>query len=150
MITWSYALLSDVAGADSSTDTGANEETSAVKYAELALDLDGDLPIQPYIVKGPDAVIQRLRVRFQFFKGEYFLDTQIGVPYRESILVKNPNPIVISFIFRRVLLGTPGVKSVSQFNAVLDKPNRALLVSFEAVLDDGAIIRSQSEPFIVG
>lgn len=153
MITWSNPLLSDSAdsGSGGSADSGSFSGivTPQLAYATLALDSLGDLPDQPYIAVGPDAVIQRVRCRFKFWLGEWFLDKRLGVPYREYILVKNPNTVLISFIFRRVLLGTPGVSSVSYFRATIDAPTRTLTADFEALLEDGTVIRATAEPFIL-
>jgi hypothetical protein len=117
---------------------------------ELALNpATGDVAIPPRLIYGVEAIAQRIRVRFEWFLGEWFLDTRQGVPYYRDILIKNPDPILITFIFRRVLLSTPGVKSVSSFRAVLDKVTRTLTVDFEATADDGNILTAVAEPFII-
>jgi hypothetical protein len=86
-------------------DPSADNAAIGLEIAELALNLTtGDLLIPPKIIRGAEAVAQRVRVRFRWFLGEWFLDERLGVPYYSDILVKNPDPILISFIFRRVLL----------------------------------------------
>jgi hypothetical protein len=131
-------------------DPSADNAAIGLEIAELALNLTtGDLLIPPKIIRGAEAVAQRVRVRFRWFLGEWFLDERLGVPYYSDILVKNPDPILISFIFRRVLLSTPGVKSVSSFSATLDRTTRTLLVDFEATLDNGIILTAVAEPFII-
>ena len=127
------------------------DQTQAIGIADLELDpLANDIKLPPRIIRGPEAVAQRVRVRFRWFLGEWFLDTRQGVPYYRDILVKNPDKILISFIFRQVLTTTPGVKSVSRFNASLDAVNRELITDFEATLTDGNILTAQAEPFIIG
>lgn len=129
----------------------APDELSGLQYAELFLDpTTGDLAVPFQIVRGELAVMQRIRIRFRFFLGEWFLDTRLGVPYYRDILIKNPDSILISFIFRQVLLSTPGVASVASFSASLDRPTRFLTVDFEATLEDGTVIRVTAEPFIIG
>lgn len=140
MIVWAFTLQS----------TGLTQ-SQGLGIADLELDLatnDIKLPIR--IIRGPEAVAQRVRVRFRWFLGEWFLDTRQGVPYYRDILVKNPDRILISFIFRQVLLTTPGVKSVISFRASLDSKARELSVDFEAMLLDGTILTAQAEPFILG
>lgn len=154
MITWSYSLnggSGSGSGSGSSDAPGSSDNASLeLEIAELALDpVTGDLLIPVKIIRGAEAVAQRVRVRFQFFLGEWFLDTRLGVPYYEQILVKNPDTLLIGFIFKRVLLTTPGVKSVSTFNATLDRLTRTLFVDFEATLLDGGILTAVSEPFIL-
>jgi hypothetical protein len=110
----------------------------------------GNLEFPLRVIRGAEAVAQRIRIRFRWFLGEWFLDTRQGVPYFRDVLIKNPDPILISFIFRQVLLTTPGVKSVAKIQAALDKQTRALQIDFEATLDDGTILAPTAEPFIIG
>lgn len=122
-----------------------------LNYAELALDVaTGDLAIPVKLLKGADAIAQRIRTRFRFVKGEWFLDKRLGVPYFDYILIKNPDPVLVSAIFRRVLMTTPGVKQVKRFTATLDKATRTLTVDFEALLnDDTTTLVANAEPFII-
>lgn len=149
-ITWSYSLGGSGTGSGGDTGTDGDNATIGLQIAELALDLTtGDLFFPPKIIHGAEAVAQRVRVRFKWFLGEWFLDQRQGVPYYQDILIKNPDPILISFIFRRVLLSTPGVRSVASFNASLDRQSRTLTVDFEATLDDDSILTATAEPFII-
>jgi hypothetical protein len=123
----------------------------ALELSTFALNpATGDLEIPLRIVRGAEAVAQRVRVRFRWFLGEWFLDTRQGVPYFRDILIKNPDPILISFIFRQVLMTTPGVKRVESIKAALDRGSRALRVDFAATLDDDSPLTSTAEPFIIG
>lgn len=155
MISWSNPLLSSSSGGGSGDSGSGGGSFSGIvapslAYATLALDpATGDLYAQPFIAKGPDAVIQKLRCRFKFWRAEWFLDTRLGVPYREAILVKNPDTVLINFIYSQVLLTTPGVASVKYFRSLLSKPDRTLITDFEAVLEDGTILRAETEPFII-
>lgn len=119
--------------------------------ADIALDpATNDIEIPLRILKGAPCVIQRIRVRFRFFLGEWFLDQRLGVPYFQDILVKSPDPILISAVFRKVLLGTPGVLHVDAFSANLDRLTRVLTVNFQATLVDSTTsITALNEPFIL-
>lgn len=97
------------------------------------------------------AIAIKLRNRFLFVKGEYWLDTRIGVPYRELIWVKNPDLLLIKSLFRQVILSVPGVASVPLLDIAFDRAARILTFNFSAVTDDGATITGGSDtPFIVG
>lgn len=124
-------------------------EAPLVGYAEIARDpLTDDVAIPVRIIRGPDAVIQRIRQRFRMFLGEWFLDTRLGVPYYDSILVKNPDVGVVTTIFRKVLTDTPGVARVASMTARVDRGARQLTATFEAVLEDPTIIvRAVDAPF---
>jgi hypothetical protein len=118
---------------------------------QLALNYTtGDIKVPFEWIRGPEAVIQRIRIRFRLWRGEWFLDTRIGVPYREQVLVKNPDKPLVSALFRRVVAETPGVQNVEALDAVYDRRARSVLVNARATLTDGALVVINSEPFIVG
>lgn len=153
MITFSYNLLSGGIGGGSSPVTSpySGIPTPVIAFSTLALDpATGSLAIPVRILRGPDACIQKLRSRFRLFKGEWFLDQRIGIPYKQKILVKNPDPVLINAIFRKVILGTPGFASLDSFDAQkLDRARRELTVNFQATLVDGTTVIAQAEPFLV-
>lgn len=143
MISWSLPELEPF--------TLAESPPVDLPYAELALDpATWDVAYPVRVLTGGDAILQRIKVRFRFFLGEWFLDTRLGVPYFRDILIKSPDLILVSAIFRQVLLTTPGVKSVASFTSTPDWSARLLTADFEATLDDGTRIVAQAEPFIIG
>lgn len=103
---------------------------------DLALDSSGS----PYLVEGAEAIAQNLRVRFRFWLGDWFLDQRKGIPYRDQILVKNPSYVVIRSVFTQVILGTPGVDSLRSLVFSIDAKERAMDLSFVAVLTTGEIL----------
>lgn len=122
------------------------------QIATIALDpLTWDVAIPYRVLRGAPAVAQKIGVRFRFFLGEWFLDTRLGVPYFSEVLIKNPNPILISAVFRKVLSTTQGVQRVLDFQARVDPLTRTLYPTFRAVLLDGETLidNSQVAPFIV-
>jgi hypothetical protein len=153
-IEWFYPLLS------SSTSSGAAADpidfsgnpNGGIQYVQLALNpATWDLEVPMRWLRGPDAVIQRLKIRCRFWRGEWFLDQRLGVPYRESVLIKNPDRVLVSAVFREVFETTPGVDRVPKLNAIIDRPTRHLLIDeAEIVLTDGALVVINREPFIVG
>jgi len=120
--------------------------------ADLQLStLDDDLDItgeQLSIVNGDDAIIQHLLIRLRFFQREWFLDLRVGIPYYDSILIKNPDLIVIRAIFRQAILSTPGIQSLNSLTTSFDAAARKLTVEFEAVKDDGGTLDFSKE-FII-
>ena len=61
---------------------------------DLALTIDGDLALGTFdltLVERREQVAQRLKIRLKTFLGEWFLNTDWGVPYFQDILVKNPD-----------------------------------------------------------
>lgn len=106
---------------------------------DLALDPDtGDLLIEDFdaqLVRDLDSVEQDLRVRLQFFLGEWFLDTTVGIPFYEDILVKNPNIPNIESILKAKILETEDVIELLSFDTAFE--NRILTVSFEVRTEYG-------------
>lgn len=108
--------------------------------SDLKMDLDGDLDVtdgEVTLVIDEEAIAQHLKIRLRTYRGEWFLDTREGIPYKEFILVKNPNRLIVESIFREVIVGTPGIKSLNSFSLDIDGTTRALTLSFTATFDNG-------------
>ncbi len=93
-----------------------------------------------------EAVAQNIKQRLLFFKGEWFLDRNEGVPWFEDILVLNVDLGLVRTIFKQVITGTDGVASVQDMTLALDRAARALSVSFIAILTDGSKLVSGEVP----
>ncbi len=103
--------------------------------------IDGQITLTPDL---KTAVAQHLFVRLRFFLGEWFLNPSEGIPYFTKIFIKNPSLSLITSIFRKVILETPGVKAVENLTIDLDRATRELRITgFEAVLDDGAVLTAE-------
>ena len=102
------------------------------------------------LVDGVDAIRQHVAIRLQFFQGEYFLDESRGVPYFTDILVKNPDLVLIRSIFRQVILETPGVISITDYQLDLDAALRELSVSFFAQVDGSDQVLNFEQTFQIG
>jgi len=109
---------------------------------DIAQDEFGDILVtnnKLTFVTGSAEVVQLLRQRLRTFLGEWFLDTTIGVPYFEEIFKKNPNPVSIDAAFKNVILNTPGLLELSEFELDVDAATRTLTVTLRAVVTDGII-----------
>lgn len=120
-------------------------------FAELELDqATWDVKVPFNIIRGAPAIAQRLMVRLQFFKREWFLDKRQGMPYFEAVLVKNPDLTLVQSLFRRAILSTPGVLAIAKFRTSLDTPTRTFTLNpLEIVLTGGVVFRAQPEEFII-
>lgn len=95
-------------------------------------------------------VAQRLTVKFQFFRGEWFLDTRQGVPYYQVLLRKGVSDAVVRAVFSQVILGDPDVESLTTFDITRNKATRKADVTFTAALRDGTVLTSADfAPFLV-
>lgn len=115
---------------------------------DIALDTFGDIDVSTgdlVLLDDTDAIKQHLRIRLQFFLGEWFLDTRVGVPYFEQLLGQKPNDEVVRSIMRSVVLSTPGVTEMRDLTIDYDGASRNLAVAFTAVTDTGAILEFDEE-----
>lgn len=100
---------------------------------DLAVNVDtGDILISAgdmQLVDNLDAVEQRIRTRLRFLAGEWFLDTRVGVPYFDDILVKNPNFPDVENILKVEILETEGVEELLSFDSSFDNAARFLSVT---------------------
>lgn len=90
------------------------------------------------LVDGVDAIAQDCDIRLQFFLGEWYLDTRLGVPYYQQILGKKPRIQAVKGIFRDAILTTPGIQSVFQLEIDFVSATRTLTVSFRAETVEGS------------
>ena len=110
------------------TDFGLDDEGD--EYADATgLAMTGDLP----------GIKQQVTLRIGFFKGEWFLDEERGVPWYEEIIVKNPNLIRIREIFRDAILSVTGIREVTFMDLLFSAYTRTLSVNFRASTDLGEL-----------
>lgn len=121
---------------------------------DLRLDpATGDLDLSTgtiEVVDGVEATGQKITIRLQFFRGEWFLDERIGIRYFQEVLGQKLRKNLVERIFRETVLTTPGVLSIENFELSFDGPTRALSISFLAmtVADDVPVAFDLT--FIVG
>jgi hypothetical protein len=101
------------------------------------------------IVRGAEEKAQKIKNRLQLFRGEWFLDTRIGVPHFEHVFVKAPDLEVIKRIFRRAIMSVEGIEDVLDVEVRLNA-DRTFSYAFRAVDDEGTFITGGAgSPFIV-
>lgn len=111
---------------------------------DIQLDpLTHDLVIVPpgdiQLVDGAARVAQQIKITLLMFLGEWFLDTDFGVPYLEQILVKNPKFAGINALLRARILNVPGVTRILSLTMDMDRARRELVVSFAAETPFGLV-----------
>jgi hypothetical protein len=82
------------------------------------------------LVDGIDQIRQKIKIRLQFFLGEWFLDTSIGVPFWNEVHLKNPNKVKVDAALKATILDTPGVNSLTAYDSTFDVASRTLTVNF--------------------
>jgi hypothetical protein len=108
----------------------------------------GDLDITSgdiQVCEGADALRQRLLIKLNTFRGEWFLNTEFGVPYFQEIFIKNPELDVLEAAFKDQIMGTAGVKTLEKFELDYDAATRRLSLSFEVGTDDEELVAATLE-----
>lgn len=122
--------------------------------SDLAMDFDtNDLLIKNgdlSLVTGKDAIQQDLQQTLQLWLGEWFLDTTIGIPYLQFILVKNPNLDVIQSLLLDAAGAVNGVQDIVGFQYNYDSKTRELTVSMQATTTTGDVIKAQASISVQG
>jgi len=98
------------------------------------------------ILTGADEIKQVLTQKFKMFYQEWFLDTSKGIPYFEEILTKGPSPFRVDAIFKEVIITTPGVLELKEYQLDFSPTDRALRLTFLAKSEDGDILFNEVLP----
>ncbi len=76
------------------------------------------------------AVAQGAGCRVKLQLGEDWLDETLGVPWVDQILIKNPNPAVVTELLRVAIAATPDVLVVTSAALVIS-PDRSAQVAYQ-------------------
>ena len=76
-----------------------------------------------------EACAQNVKTRLLLLQGEWFLDTDAGVPYLQQIMVKPANPALTEAIVKRTILETEDVSEIRSFSMTFDRNTRRMTIS---------------------
>lgn len=99
---------------------------------DLFLRADGGLAI----VTRAEAVGQHVRQRLKTFEGEWFLDTEAGLPWMDRLLGKRYNPALAEALVKAEIINTDGVTSIESFSISFAKDVRDLRIRDVEVLTE--------------
>lgn len=80
-----------------------------------------------------ESVAQNVRSRLMLLQGEWFLDTDAGVPYLQNITRKPMDLAFAESVFKQTVLETDGVSSIDSFSMTFDSSARELVVSITVI-----------------
>ena len=110
--------------------------TTTLTYADAELGPTGDLVLPTRPVRGPELVRQRLEARLRAHRGEWFLDTDFGLPYADWT-ARLPVPLAeIELALTEIIGTTPGVARVSGVVCSFDSASREVRYSATIRLGD--------------
>ncbi len=103
---------------------------------DIMLDKAGDLYISSEgdIVLG-NSVAQKIRVRLKWFEGEWRWNRSEGLPYRDTLLMKNPDMDYFEAAAREKIFEVEEVTEVREVSASFDRRTRQAAMRFVAVTD---------------
>lgn len=85
-------------------------------------------------------VVQHVRSRLLFYRGESPIDTTQGVPYFEQIFVKPTNLPLAESLLKTEILQTSGVAALTDFGLQYDSNSRELTVTFASETTFGTVV----------
>lgn len=111
---------------------------------DIDLDDDGDILIADadvVVIQEAQQVALAVRIAINTFRGEWFLNTDAGVPYFQNILGRKVVATTAEFdsVIRAAILAVEGVNRVVSFESSFDHRNRVYEVSFTVDTEYGPI-----------
>ena len=110
---------------------------------DIALNpLTGDLDLiglNLFVIKGADAVRQQIDMKLSLWTGAWFLDTEFGTPYLESILGKRVTLNGAVAALKIAITEIQDVSQITKFGYSFDRKARKLNVEFECQTPYGLI-----------
>tara|TARA_R110000744_G_C19371770_1_gene563169 strand:+ start:38627 stop:38989 length:363 start_codon:yes stop_codon:yes gene_type:complete len=97
--------------------------------------VNGECPVTETAV---DHVAQRLQIKLQTFKGEWFNNILYGVPYFQEILGKKVSKSRVDIIFQEAILEEQGVAELLSFSSSLN--NRQYSLEFKVRATNSSIV----------
>jgi hypothetical protein len=104
---------------------------------------EGDLKVFQgdlgFCVSDIQTINQAVSIRLKTLQGEWFMDTQIGIPYLTEILGQKPSERFLRHIFAKQIGNVPGVEKITEFNVELGQ-QRSLIINVRLRLTDDSEI----------
>lgn len=97
---------------------------------DLFVRAEGDLAI----VTGAEAIGQHVRQRLKTYRGEWFLDTTVGVPWLQELFGNAYDPGLAESVVKAEILDTFGVSRIDAFAVGFNRTTRALIIDGVEVL----------------
>lgn len=83
------------------------------------------------IIKGKEAIVQRIKQELRTELGEWFMNVSVGIPYIDSIREgKNPNMIMLRTAIKSTILSIPYINKITDLEFQLDNQKRTLHIRF--------------------
>jgi hypothetical protein len=112
----------------------------------LAIDATGDIEITTdtadgglRLTSGLEAATDNLNSFLQLWRGTWFRDLLLGVPWLQDILGEEFDEAVVLAIFREAIFEEEHVVSIQTISATFNKSTRVLTTYFEVLTEFGVV-----------
>ena len=85
-----------------------------------------------------ELIRQQLAINLRMIRGEWFANTNYGIPYFTSVYGKNTQDEV-DLIFKSAIRNTDGVLAITRFSSSIDKQTRKYTLVFSVQTEVGPI-----------
>ena len=92
------------------------------------------------MARDDEATAQAVKTRLLLLKGEWFLDTDAGVPYLQQIAVKPANLPLAEAIIKQTILETEGIEALRSFSMTFDRDTRRLTIQATVTNIYGSVV----------
>lgn len=130
------------------------EALGTLDYGDMVM-VNGDLLMtsdaaqKPGYLIGTNPVLQHVLIRLRTFLSEWFLDSSVGVPWFQELLAgASSRPNSVDAVLKSVLLATPGISQLIDWQVSIDSVRRVMTISFKATTVAGYI--DYSAPVSIG
>ena len=102
--------------------------------------VDGDIDEFFTIISDPDYIVQKIKNRLLVFKGEWFLNRTLGLPYFQDILEKQDNLRYIQVLFSNEILKINGITDIVSLEIInYNSSNREIVINFRCIYQGSEI-----------
>lgn len=111
---------------------------------DLVID-NGDLNL---LNKEQRVAQQSLKINLLFFKGEWFVDLEYGVPYFQSILRKGVSKNLVDSIIQQTIRQSYNIDSITDFKSEIINKEEYVITIFEATTTSGEIVSITNQKIV--
>lgn len=95
-------------------------------------------------VTGIDYYRQKISIVLQFFFGEWYLDTTLGIKFFEVILIKSPDETLVNNLIKAAILEVDGMLQILEYDSIFNKATRTFSITGKVLTDAGAFTLDES------
>lgn len=105
--------------------SGTPSYPDATQAHDMHFDVSGNLKM----VSDVEAVAQLVRQHLEFYQGEWFLDTDAGVPWFQFIYVEPFDQLTAESLLKETILNVPGVTDIVEFEVTIHVEDRGFYLT---------------------